>query len=69
MHPPFTVVALARRLGMSPGALYRALRNGSGPPFFRVGRRILIDRQALEDWIARGGNACVPDGDGDGRQA
>lgn len=56
MYDPYTVASLAEKLGVSRAALYRILRKGAGPPTFRVGRRILIDREALHAWISGGGD-------------
>jgi excisionase family DNA binding protein len=50
-----TVVAAAQILGVHPVTLYdeiRARRSG-GIPHIRVGRRVLVPRDAFERWLGR----------------
>ncbi|MBF0480704.1 MAG: hypothetical protein HQK81_07495 [Desulfovibrionaceae bacterium] len=36
----------------SPGFMANLASIGQGPPFFRVGRLVCYDRDALADWLA-----------------
>ena len=46
-----TVSETAVRLGLGRNATYEAIRRGEVPSI-RVGRRILVPRDALERWLA-----------------
>jgi excisionase family DNA binding protein len=46
----------ARRLGVSTWRLHQLAREGI-VPVVRLGRRVMIDPEALEAFIARGGRA------------
>jgi excisionase family DNA binding protein len=37
--------------GLSPRTLERARVTGEGPPYAKLGRRVLYRRSDLEDWI------------------
>lgn len=50
----YTVAELGKRMGLSRPSAYKAIRQGA-VPFIRVGRRILIPRQALENFLANAG--------------
>ena len=52
----YTVSEVAARLAVGTAAAYELVRSGRLPAF-RLGRRIRVDADALEDWIARGGCA------------
>ena len=47
-----TVPEAARRLGLSRNAAYDAAARGELPGAFRVGRRVLVSRPALEAFLA-----------------
>jgi len=51
----FTVDETRRKLGLSRGLIYQAIREGQIPSL-RIGRRILIPRAALEKLLANPGN-------------
>ena len=36
----------------SPGFMANLASKGEGPPYFRVGRLVCYDRDALADWLA-----------------
>jgi predicted DNA-binding transcriptional regulator AlpA len=40
------------RTGLSGPTLWRMRRDGTGPDWCRLGRRILYSAQGLEDWIS-----------------
>ena len=47
----FTVQEVAEILRTSPSAIYAMLARGQLPGVTRIGRRILIRRDALLDWL------------------
>ena len=47
-----TVDETARLLRISRGLAFTAVRDGTLPSI-RIGRRILVPRQALHDWVSR----------------
>lgn len=51
-----SVAEAARALGVSRDAVYELVRRGE-MPHLRVGRRVIIPRQALERWLAGAGAA------------
>lgn len=46
-----SVEAAAKRVGLSPGYLYKLMRRGEGPQVLRVGKRYILSEQALADWV------------------
>ncbi len=42
----------ARFLGVSPRTLEKKRLTGDGPPFLKIGRRVLYDIRDLEDYLA-----------------
>lgn len=40
-------------LGMSPTTLNRMRVTGEGPPYSKVGRRVIYDISELDAWVAR----------------
>lgn len=42
----------AKRLRLSKSTLDKARREGAGPPFVRLGRRVLYTTHDLDAWIA-----------------
>lgn len=46
-----SVAEAARALGVSRDAVYELVRRGE-MPHLRIGRRVIIPRQALERWLA-----------------
>lgn len=46
-----TVPEAAAYIGRTKGWLDKARCYGNGPPFYRVGRRILYGRDELSDWL------------------
>jgi len=55
----FTVEEAAKRLGLSRGLMYEAVRMGQVPSI-RIGRRILIPRAALERMLQGPGTENLP---------
>ena len=43
----------ARYLGLSPKTLQRMRVTGEGPPYVKVGRRVIYDRLDLDGWAAK----------------
>jgi len=41
----------AEKLGISPRSLEKWRLTGGGPPFLKLGRRVLYDPQDLEEWL------------------
>ena len=54
------VDAVAERLGQTPHAVYRMAREGI-LPHVRLGRKVRVDPEVLEEWI-RGGGQALPGG-------
>lgn len=44
----------ARLLGVSPKTVKRGLASGEIPGIRKLGRRTLVSRAELEDWVAKG---------------
>jgi predicted DNA-binding transcriptional regulator AlpA len=42
----------AAYLGLSGSALNKTRLNGSGPPYLKLGRRVVYDLQDIEAWVA-----------------
>jgi hypothetical protein len=42
----------AKRYGLSPSWLSKLRVFGGGSPYFKIGRRVLYERSAFEDWLA-----------------
>jgi excisionase family DNA binding protein len=53
MAEPLTyrVAEVAELLNCAPSTLYDCLARGEGPRAVRLGRRLLIPRAALEEWL------------------
>lgn len=49
-----SVDELARELGVSRGAAYAGLKNGHIPSI-RIGKRFIIPRVAIQDWLRNAG--------------
>ena len=55
-----TVVEAANILGISRNTAYELARQGGLPGALRLGRRILVSRQALEAFLEGGGDSGGP---------
>jgi hypothetical protein len=53
------VRSAARMLGMSPGALRARIWQGQ-IPIVRIGRRVFLDRNQMERWIAENSEPQTP---------
>jgi hypothetical protein len=53
LTPKLNVRQAARYLGLSKSYLDKLRLTGGGPPFLRLGRRILYDHGDLENWAAK----------------
>jgi predicted DNA-binding transcriptional regulator AlpA len=42
---------LARALGKTPGALALWRRDGSGPPFLKIGQAVFYRRREVREWL------------------
>jgi len=47
-----TVRQVARLCGVAENTIYAHLRRPDGMPFVRCGRRVLISKDALQQWLA-----------------
>lgn len=54
-----SVDALAKELGISRQAAYTGLRNKT-IPHIRIGKRFVIPRSAIEDWLRSAGQMPAP---------
>jgi excisionase family DNA binding protein len=43
--------AAARYLGIAPATLNTLRCRGDSPPYYKVGRRVLMDRADLDTWL------------------
>ena len=50
--PVLSIEQTARAIGIGRATFYQLLAANKGPPTFRIGRRRLIRRAALEKWLA-----------------
>ena len=48
---PYTVRELSKRLGVGKVGLYEAIARGE-VPHIRIGRRIVLPREAIDRWLA-----------------
>jgi excisionase family DNA binding protein len=48
-----TTPQAARHLGLSPATLETLRTRGGGPPFVKLGRRVVYRREDLDIWLAR----------------
>ena len=51
-YAPFTTYEVARRLGIGESTLRAHRKNGTGPEFYKVGRSVYYEREAVEKWLA-----------------
>lgn len=56
-HPPldplaYSVPVFCKSVGISVRTFWSLQKSGDGPPVTRIGRRVLIRRQAAEAWLA-----------------
>ncbi len=42
----------AQMVGVSKRLIYKLVEQGDAPPLIRIGRRVLIRREAAERWLA-----------------
>jgi excisionase family DNA binding protein len=47
----YSPVEVAKMLGVSHDTLHRWWKRGEGPPRLEVGGRVLVPKQALEEWL------------------
>jgi excisionase family DNA binding protein len=54
-EPPatYTVAQLAALLGVNRGTVYEAIERGQVPGVIRLGRRILIARGHVQEWLGQ----------------
>jgi excisionase family DNA binding protein len=43
----------AEYLGLAPQTLAKLRWSGDSPPYFKVGRRVLYEREELDAWLAQ----------------
>lgn len=48
----YAVPAFCKAVGISVRTFWNLQQSGDGPPVTRIGRRVLIRRQAAESWLA-----------------
>lgn len=46
-----TTEAAATYVGLSSASLEKYRVTGNGPPFLKLGRRVVYDRRDLDDWL------------------
>jgi excisionase family DNA binding protein len=63
MRQLLTVPQIAAQLGVSLPRAYELCRLGLVPGVVRLGRQIRLDARAVDEWIARGGQALPEGGD------
>ena len=60
----FDIPSFCQAYGIGRSTLYRLWREGAGPVVMRVGRRVLISREAADDWRKRLEAASLPGPEG-----
>lgn len=48
----FTVAEFCNSFRVSRAKLYQLFNDGTGPRIFRVGKKVLISREAAAEWLA-----------------
>ena len=48
-----TVSEAAELLGISERTLWRRIKDGSAPPYIRIGKLVRFPSQSLKDWLAQ----------------
>jgi excisionase family DNA binding protein len=48
---PLTTREAAQRLGVAKGFLEKLRMTGGGPPFLKIGHKVVYERAALEAWV------------------
>jgi predicted DNA-binding transcriptional regulator AlpA len=48
----FDTIELARRTGLATSTLTKMRLRGDGPPFVKLGSRVLYDDAAVDAWLA-----------------
>ena len=48
----YSVADFCAAVGISPRTFWALQKSGDGPPVTRIGRRVLVRRQAAELWLA-----------------
>lgn len=51
---------VALLLGVGRTTLWRRMKDGSAPPYFRLGRRVLFPRDQLKNWLEAKSNQVDP---------
>jgi len=55
----FSIATFCKRYGISRALFYKLQKNGKAPRSFKLGRRVLITRDAAREWLrAMDGNAA-----------
>lgn len=54
----YSVVEMAKVLGISRGKAYQLINSPHGPAKVKVGSRIIIPKAALERWLNEQAKAC-----------
>jgi hypothetical protein len=57
-----SVQSAAAYLGVSPSFLNKARCRGDGPPFAKIGRRVLYDAAVLDGWVEARGRLSTSNG-------
>ena len=47
----FSVTHFCQTVGISPRTFWTLQKAGNGPPLARIGRRVLVRREAAEQWL------------------
>ena len=50
MTEPFTISEFCRTHHICRATFYKMMRAGTGPRIMRIGRRVLITKEAVEAW-------------------
>jgi hypothetical protein len=52
MNTKLNTEAAAKYVGVSRGFLDKLRMTGGGPPFLKIGRKVVYERDALEAWVS-----------------
>jgi len=57
----YSVAGFCKAVGISPRTFWTLQKAGNGPPLVRIGRRVLVRKEAAETWLnAREGITMEP---------
>jgi predicted DNA-binding transcriptional regulator AlpA len=68
MAPYLSIKGFIAEQGIPRGLLYQMVKAGTAPRITRIGRRLFISREAIDEWRQRAEGACISTQPTGGRQ-